>query len=137
VYCQQFLKSTQWEKLMALLVFPISLSHFLLSFARLFPSPRSTNRLATYVCLSKGDYIKPCTTLERANAHRQIQLRSPGIISRKVPPHRRDLTRSLTKKRRKEQKASFCDLRCFRAFFHPRPAERSAHLWCPHGAQSF
>lgn len=99
VCCQQFLKSAQWEKLMALLMFPIALSHFLSSFARLFifPSPRSTSRLAMYICPSKGNRIKSCTMPERANTA-ELNYRPLASFPHRVAPHRCDLTRSPTQR---------------------------------------
>lgn len=35
----------------------------------IFPSPRSTSRFAMCICPSAGNYIKSCTTFERANTH--------------------------------------------------------------------
>lgn len=97
-HCQQFLQSAQWEKLMALLVFPIFLSHFLLSFARLLFSlpPEALVGLQCAFALLQGitsslaQHLKGPTHTAKSNYL--------ASFPHGVPPHRCDLTRSLTKK---------------------------------------
>lgn len=86
VCCQQFLKSAQWEKLMALLMFPIALSHFLSSFARLlFSLPpevllglQCTFALLKAITSSLAQCLKGLTY--------RAKLPAPGIISSEFLP---------------------------------------------------
>lgn len=111
-------------------MFPISLSHFLLSFARLLFSlpPEALVGLQCTFALLKGITSSLAQRLKGLMHIAKLNYHPLASFPHGVPPHRCDLTRSLTKKKRKEKKASFCDLRCFHEFYHLCLVEHSVFV---------